>query len=109
MLEDNLEADRAQLTFKAKNVVKQIFERFSVTTAEEKRVMTKATCIEFTKKCTGDGSSEHDPRVIRFFQKHDPDGTEAVCLPAFEEFFIDACLTDKDETLRENLRKLGYA
>lgn len=79
-----------------------------MTNAEGERVMTKATCIEFTKKCTGEGSSEHDPRVVRFFEKHDKDGKEAVGLPAFEEFFIDAGLTDKDEILRENLRKLGY-
>ena len=109
LIEDNPEADKAELTIKAKKVIEQIFNRFSVVDAEGKRLMTKPMCIEFTKKCTGEGSSEHDPRVIKFFQNYATEGTEAVGLPAFEEFFVNAGLTDKDEILRENLRKLGYA
>jgi len=75
LIEDNPETDRAELTFKAKKVVEQIFNGFSVVNAEGQRVMTTATCIAFTKKCTGTESSEHDPRVKAFFEKHDKEGT----------------------------------
>lgn len=32
--------------------------------------MTKETCIEFTKACTGEISSDGDPRVTNFLAKY---------------------------------------
>jgi len=71
--------------------------------------MTKEMCVEFTKKCTGEISSPDDPRVTNFLAKYDPDRTGSVSRTQLQRFFVDSCLCGKDDTLRENLRRLGYA
>lgn len=109
LIEDDEANDRAVLTSRARVVVGQIFEHFSVVNADGVRVVDLAKGIEYTKTCTGEDSNEEDPRVARFFSKYGIEGTNEVTREAFEQFFVDACLSDKDETLRDNLRRLGYA
>ena len=71
--------------------------------------MTKETCVEFTKRCTGEMSYDYDPRVVIFMNKYDPEKEGSVSFAHFPQFFVDACVSGRDDTLRENLRKLGYA
>lgn len=66
-------------------------------------------CIEFTRNVTGEMSGPQDPRVVRFMNTYDHDKNGKIKYEYFSQFFIDACVIGKDDTLRSNLRHLGYA
>ena len=89
------------LTYRAKQVVKEIFDRFSQDGS--------LNCIEFTRACTGEVVSLQDQRVTKFLQKYDINGSGQVNFEQFQLFFVDACVEGQDLTLRQNLGRLGYS
>ena len=65
-------------------------------------------CVEFTREVTGELSGLNDPRVVRFMSTYDVDQKGEIPFEQFIKFFIDSCIAGKDDTLRSNLRHLGY-
>ena len=109
---DDAETGKPQLTFKASQVIEEILGRYSTTTEEGAKVMTKEQCVEFTRiatKETAARSSEADPKVVQFFADYDREGNGYITADSFKQFFVDACVNGKDMTVRENLRRLGYS
>lgn len=109
VVEDSPVTSKPELTPRAKKVVAEIFDRFSVQHPGGERAMTLETCVEFTRACTGSTSSPDDPRVTQFLRAYDVSGAGAVSLGQLERFFIDACVDGQDLTLRQNFGRLGYS
>ena len=75
-------------------------------------MMTKELCVEFTEKVTDNKSSVDDRRVTELMDHYcvDKDAEEKlVALDGLKRFCINACLAGKEDSLRGNFRRLGYA
>jgi len=71
------------------------------------RVMTPATCVDFTKSCTEEPCSEEDMRVVGLFAEFDGDHDGKIQLEEFLNFYR-ACVFEKDEVVRQNLHAHNY-
>ena len=96
MVEDDEENDRAVLTSRTKVIVGEIFQQYSVLNASGVRVMDVPRAILYTKVGSGKDVKEDEPTMAEFFEKYGTAGTKEVTAEAFESFFLDACLTQKD-------------
>lgn len=65
----------SDMSEKAKDIFTEWFNMFSVEDPDNpgRRVMTPATCVEFTKSCTDDNCNEEDSRVVGLFAMYDKD------------------------------------
>jgi hypothetical protein len=86
-----------ELTFGAKKAVDKIFEEFSECSSGNIKCMTLQKCIEFIKKCTGEMSSEHDPRLLHFLRKFGANEGTCVYLEGLQRFFIDSCVVGAED------------
>lgn len=111
---DNEETGEAELSQAAERALEEVFELYSVaneTTGGERR-MTKELCVEFTSKVTEQRSSVDDPRVAELMEQYCVDKNaeeKLVALEGLKRFCINACLAGKEDSLRCNFRRLGYA
>lgn len=111
---DNEETGEAELSQAAARAVEEVFEQYSV--CNEKtggvRMMTKELCVAFTEKVTDNRSSVDDRRVTELMDQYciDKNAEEKlVAVDGLKRFCINACLAGKEDSLRGNFRRLGYA
>ena len=106
---DDEEAGRPVLTFKAKQVAKEIFGRFSAANEDKVEVISGDSLLSFTQVACDDSTLVHDsPALQSFVDSYGLDGKPEVPLEGIEKFFIEACTTGQDLTLRKNLERFGY-
>lgn len=111
---DNDETGQPELSEAATRALEEVFEQYSEVKEEAggQRWMTKELCVEFTSKVTEQKSSLDDPRVTDLMQQYcvDKDAEEKlVGLDGLKRFCINACLAGREDSLRGNFRRLGYA
>ena len=65
--------------------------------------MTKETCTQFIKGCTGEQPSLNDDRIVNMFKTYDINNDGFIELPEFLQFYEISART-KPDTVRDNLR-----
>lgn len=71
-----------------------------------KRVMTKKTCVDFTRSCTDDNCDEFDNRVVGLFTLYDEDHDGKIQEEEFLNFFVHSS-REKEDIVRSNLMMHG--
>jgi len=101
------------LTKQTKSACFEIFKEFASVDLNGEFYMNLADCIKFTAKCTAQPSSEDDIRVQTYMKNYSlqreftPESL--VPLKGLEQFCIDSCVEGREDKLRSNFRRLGYA
>ena len=81
----------------------QIFNEWFDMYSDEKGSMTKITCANFIKGCTGEQPRPEDDRVTNLFRLYDVNNDGRIERQEFLTFYDKAC-RDREGTVRENLK-----
>ncbi len=87
------------LSEKAKAIFNEWFDMYS----NENGQMTKETCGQFIKGCTGETPPPNDDRIITLFKTYDTNNDGFIERQEFLTFYESSC-RQKPDTVRENLR-----
>jgi hypothetical protein len=105
---DDEKTGEAVLTFRAKQAAAEIFGRFATENEGGVRVINLESLVSFTKIATDGASSPDDPAIKSFIASYGLEGKDEIPLEGIEKFFVQACTTGQDLTLRKNLERFGY-
>lgn len=80
-------------------ILNEIFDLYT----NEEGLMTRETCTDFIRGCTGDKPPVTDDRVLFFFKTYDSDGDDKITRDDFLQFYT-ASSRSKPETVKDNLK-----
>lgn len=114
IVQDSEETGEPELSKPAERALEEVLEQYSVINEETggERLMTRTLCALFTATVTAQRAGEDDQRVAEFMDQYCIDKNAEVKLVGLEglrRFCITACVTGKEDSLRGNFRRLGYA